>query len=162
MFDDYVLYLADNELIGTQMKNAMLEADSEDSMKKKPHLMCFSKDNQGYQMYEKKSALNANQFMHEYTKSTQTLRSQPYQLRSANGDKIIFLVERTENMKAKYPTLKIFHGANDEVMTNTGMAGTDLSKVYTRHAQKIKDMNIPLRDNSWFLNTLTQIITLSN
>ena len=126
-FDEYIEYTNEHEAIGEQMLTAMETSESADAKSKMSGLVLMEGDHQGYELYEKKAALNANQYMTEYTKAPCTMRAQPYLVPCGSGQRTIFLCERTPAFKAKYPTIKIYHGSRDEVLVNSTQRGNNVA-----------------------------------
>ena len=126
-FDEYIEYTNEHEAIGEQMLTAMETSESADAKSHLSQMALMEADHQGYELYEKKAALNANQYMTEYTKAPSSMRAQPYLVPSGSGQRTIFLCERTPEFKTKYPTIKIYHGSRDEVLVNSTRNTTNVA-----------------------------------
>ena len=131
-FDDYVAWKNSNEEAGPSLVHAMGVHGRPDQTAMKPEMIPRQSEGSGYEIYEKKSVLNQNQVVLEYEKMPSSLRLQGYWMATPQGKKLIFLCERTDDFKRKYPTCKLFVTQRDDVAT-VKMDGNHQRQLFALH-----------------------------
>lgn len=137
-FDNYCRHIDKHDASAVEMKMVMGIANSEERTAHKPAMKPSVEDFSTFEMYEKRAVLNHNQVIAEYGKMPASLRLQPYAVPSTGGTKVIYIVERHDRFKGKYPTLKMTLGSKDgvEVTRMSPRAQKALCPSHPSHALK--------------------------
>ena len=167
-FDEYVNYRLGNEADAVHLNHALSIHGRSDQTSSKPMMQPAQMEGGGFEIYEKKAVLNHHQVITEYEKMPTSLRLQPYWMPSQTGKKVIYLCERTEAFKAKYPTCKIYVKSSDEVFMSR-MQESHQKALFPMHPQlilqglgklrEIKDSDGDAKNSNSFMRLGTHVPT---
>ena len=133
MFDDFIAHKEAHESEAEDISAAMAIHGRDAETNKKPGMQSESADTAGFQVYEKKSMLNHGQVVLEYGKLPTSLRLKAYLMPTSTGQKVVYMCERTNEFKERYPTCKLFIGSSDEVRTSK-LAASQQKQLWPGHS----------------------------
>jgi len=130
-FDAYVAQREKDEQVSVELNDAIVQANKPDGCTTVTTLNTGMLLESGFEIYEKKAVLNHSQVVKEFKKMPSTLRMQAYGISTSHGKKVMYMCERTQAFKLRYPVIKLRVGSSDQIAAMS--SGGDKPKLFPSH-----------------------------